>query len=336
MKKLFLFCLIQGLVFSGPLFAQTYDIYIVNRRLISPRTMEFDVFIKNTGNTAPWAMRLYQAGYRFGRGFINGGILSAAYVSGSSELESSFGKTWGFSYNATQRVINQSSNIGSSCPGAIIKDLPRRIGTFRISNTVNFGCADDSLSFVIGGSGVLSLSIGKYATVDCSNPYASLITSGARAFTDTPGTSLKAKSDVRIIGDSAMVCISASGGLPPYTGTGCFKTANGSKSFRIADSRGCIVILYDTIRISSLISSKLPAAEMPAVLIRPNPSRGNIFLESSYFRPEILWIYDMNGRLIFTGRWSKSMNISHLKAGLYFIRIEGENHSVTQRLLLIE
>jgi hypothetical protein len=281
-------------------------------------------------------MRLYQAGYRFGSGFVNGGILSASYVAGSSELESSFGKTWGFSYNATQRVINQSSNIGSSCPGAIIKDLPRRIGTFRISNTVNFGCADDSMSYVRSGSGVLSLSVGKYATVDCSSAYASLITSGARAYTDTPGTKLKGRSDIRILGDSAIACITASGGLPPYTGTGCLKTGAGNKTFRITDSRGCVAILYDTIRISPPIYSKLPGNETQSVLIRPNPSRGIIFLETPDFRPELLQIFDLNGCLVFSSGWNNILNISHLKTGVYLLRIEGRNHSVTERLLLNE
>jgi hypothetical protein len=336
MKKFQIFVFALFLLATSIVSAQTYDVYIANRRLTSPRSMEFDVYIKSTGSTAPWAMRLYQAGYRFGTGFVNGGILSASYVTGSSELESSFGKTWGFSYNATQRVINQSSNIGSSCPGAIIKNLPRRIGTFRISNTVNFGCTDDSMSYVTAGSGVLSLSIGKYATVDCSSAYASLITSGARPFTDTPGTKLKGRSDIRIVADSATVCLSASGGLPPYTGIGCFKTGAGNKSFRITDSRGCVVMLYDTIRISPPISSKLHSAETPSGLIRPNPSRGIIFLETPDFRPELLRIYDLNGRLVFRSRWNNVLNISHLKQGTYLLRIEGRGHSVTQRLVLSE
>ena len=334
MKKIIVLSFIHVLIYSGSLFAQTYDIYIANRRLTSPRTMEFDVYIKSTGNTAPWALRSYQSGYRFGREFINGGTLSASYVSGSSELESSFGKTWGFSYNAAQRVLNQSSNIGSSCPGAIIKNVPRRIATFRISNTVNFGCADDSLSFIIAGSGVLSLAVGKYATIDCSNLYASLITSGARAFTDTPGTKLKGNSIVQMSGDSAMVCITASGGLPPYTGTGCLKTTSGNKSFRITDSRGCSIILNDTIRMSSFVSSSFHDKQGPAVSVRPNPSRDKVFLEADGFQPERIIIYDMSGRLLSIKKWSNILNINYLKPGLYGLRMEGKEGVVTSRLIV--
>lgn len=232
--------------------AQTYDMYIANRRLVTPRSMEFDVYIKSTGSTAPWALRLYQAGYRFGAAFVNGGLLSGSYVAGSSELESSFGKTWGFSFNATQKVLNQSSNIGSVCPGAIIRNTARRIGTFRVNNTVNFGCAQDSISFVLSGSGVLFLSVGKYNSPDCSVLTGSLITSGARPYTDNQGSALNVNADIRYRCDSATALLSASGGLSPYYGTGSFACTTGSRTFTVSDARGCSAAVTKNISIQPL------------------------------------------------------------------------------------
>jgi len=173
---------------SYPLFvtAQTFDIFIANRQLTSSTTMEFDVFIKNNGTTTPWSFKLFQAGYQFNPAFVNGGILSASYISGSSELESTFGKTWGFSFNNTYKVLNQSSNIGSVCPGAIIGAIARKIGRFRITNTVNWGCADDSIRFKTSGSGYLLLAVAKYNSIDCTDRGSTLISSSATSYTVNP------------------------------------------------------------------------------------------------------------------------------------------------------
>src|SRR6187551_1560702 len=86
-------------------YSQTYDVYIANEALTSNTTMEFDVYIKSNGATGNWALRSYQCGYQFSSAFVNGGTLSGSYVISSSELEANFGKTWGFTYSATPRVV---------------------------------------------------------------------------------------------------------------------------------------------------------------------------------------------------------------------------------------
>jgi len=231
---------------SYPLFvtAQTFDIFIANRQLISSTTMEFDVFIKNNGSTLPWGFKLFQAGYQFNPSFVNGGTLSGSYVSGSSELESSFGKTWGFSFNNTYKVLNQSSNIGSLCPGAIISTLPRKIGRFRITNTVNWGCADDSIRFKTSGSGYLLLAVAKYNSIDCTDRGSTLISSSATPYIVNPSSSVLNIS-LQISAASSpcdalkKINVDATGGLSPYTGTGIFTRSSGTYLFSVTDSRGC-------------------------------------------------------------------------------------------------
>src|SRR6186713_1590424 len=160
-------------------YSQTYDVYIANEALISNTQMEFDVFIKSNGATGTWALRSYQSGYQFSTSFVNGGSLSGAYVASPSELEGTFGKTWGFSYNVANRVLNQSANTGSSCPGALIGTTPRKIGRFRVTNTATWGCAADAITIKTTGSGFLLLAVTKYATTDCSDVTPSTITVGA-------------------------------------------------------------------------------------------------------------------------------------------------------------
>jgi hypothetical protein len=147
---------------------QTYDVILKNRKLLTDSTMEFDVYIKNNNNSGDWGMRSYQSGYQFDSVFVNGGALSCRYIAGSSELDSSFNKVWGFSWNAANFIINQSANTGSRCPGAIINNQDRRIGTFRVTNSKKWGCAKDNISIVRSGSGFLKLAITKYNDIFCT------------------------------------------------------------------------------------------------------------------------------------------------------------------------
>lgn len=147
---------------------QTYDVILKNRKLLTDTTMDFDIYIKNNNNSGDWGLRSFQCGYRFDAVFVNGGSLSCKYLTGSSELDSAFGKTWGFSWNATNYIINQSSNTGSRCPGAIIGSQERRIGTFRVTNSKKWGCGIDNINIVTTGSGFLRLAVTKYNDIFCT------------------------------------------------------------------------------------------------------------------------------------------------------------------------
>lgn len=240
-----IFFLISFLLFlSLGSIGQSYDLSISNRHLVAANILEFDVYIHNNENTSPWALRIFQSAYQFSAGFVNGGYLSGAYVSGTSELESSFGKTWAFSYNANQHVLNQSSNTGSVCPGALIGNIPRKIGRFRVINTVSFGCVEDSLSFKLSGSGTLWLSVGKYNSLDCSDPGGSLVTNSAHAFTDSssdiPLQAVLVPKYTSSCDSITVLDVQAEGGAAPYFGNGPYACGSGWFSFDVRDARGCV------------------------------------------------------------------------------------------------
>lgn len=231
----------------------TYDIFIANRALTSSTTMEFDVFIRSNGSTTTWPMRTYQSGYQFSAAFVNGGTLSGQYVAGSSGLtETSFGKTFGFTWNATNRVLNQSANTGSSCPGATIGTTARKICRVRVTNTANWGCADDDITIKTSGSGFLLLAVTRYATSDCSDATVQTITSGSTPSTSTPNESLLAAT---VTGSLSVTCggttdltVGGSGGVAPYaSGTGTFTVGDGSYNYTVTDARGCAATTSATV-----------------------------------------------------------------------------------------
>jgi hypothetical protein len=236
----FLVCLMLGLRSSS----QTYDIYIDNRVLTSVNTMEFDVFIRSNGNSGSWPLRTFQTGYNLNPAFVNGGTLTANYVPGSSDLESTFGKNWGFTWNASAHVLNQSANTGSACPGAVVGDASRKIGTFRIVNSMNWGCAPDNLSFRTSDNENLELELTGFNNNNCQDSGVIEVSAGANPFVQGANVgelfaSVYVASTVRC-GDSTEVLISVSGGVVPIGGSGTFYKKEGEYLFELGDQRNCV------------------------------------------------------------------------------------------------
>jgi hypothetical protein len=238
--------------------AQSFTLSIGNKKLVSASQFEFDILIKCDSSNAVIPLKFFQTGYRLSPSFINGGILSASYVTGTSDLESNFGKNWGFSFNQSSGVLNQSANIGSVCPGAFIGSAFRRIGRFRLMNSVRWGCADDSLEFSLSGSGHLNLALAKYNTTDCSDAGSVVCTKYARIETlhNTPPLRgyLISLPDASSCDSLYSLELKAEGGLPPYSGIGVFACYNGYYQFTISDHRGCET-LVDTVLSSRPIES---------------------------------------------------------------------------------
>ena len=249
------FVAIAGEATPPPPPTSTYQVYVANRALVAANQMEFDVFIQNDPYTLSWGIRSFQCGYQFSSDFVNGGTLSGAYVAGSSGFGASFGKTFGFSWNATNRVLNQSANTGSVCPGGLVTTTPTKIARFRVTNTVAFpsepvdgpffapeqraGVDDGLLMVTTPGVGYIAFSASKYNTLDCSNPGSTIVTGDGTVSTTGPSTQFIATVTVIGCAPGATAVASATGGLPPYTGTGNYGPYQfaGSYTISISDSR---------------------------------------------------------------------------------------------------
>lgn len=235
--------------------SQTYDVYIANRVITTDTTLEFDVFIKSNDTTGFWPLRTYQAGYQFSSSFVNGGALRGQYIIGSTDLtEGAFGKVWGFTWNLANKVLNQSANTGGGCPGALIGPVARKIGRFRVTNSVPWGCSNDDMTITTAstqGSGFLRLAITKWGDPACLATSAITITNGATAYNTSPfETFLQATATAApsvACGRTTSVTVSATGGLAPYTGTGNFDRTAGTWSFTVSDARGCSAVANITI-----------------------------------------------------------------------------------------
>ena len=70
--------------------------------------------------------------------------------------------------------------------------------------------------------------------------------------------------------------------------------------------------------------------------IYPNPFIKNIRIEGSSNQEKQISIFSQTGSLLKTIKTKSSLfNLSDLKDGIYFIRIESGNHSVTKKLIKI-
>ena len=132
----------------------TYEMYVTNQSQIDSKTYQFDVYLLRTGSTS-----LELASIQFGLGIdtmiVNGGTLSFSLVAGSSQLVSSQVPV-AFSVGAANQVntvngvvyryLNQAARSGPGAGnGTVISNVKTscsspgtRIGTYRLTNTVDF------------------------------------------------------------------------------------------------------------------------------------------------------------------------------------------------------
>ena len=251
------------MVAGKTMFAQSYDVYISNRALTAANQLEFDVYIKSNGTTGSWAVRTYQCGYKFAQAFVNGGTLSGAYISGSSDMASTFGKTWAFSYNSANRVLQQSANTGGTCPGGAVSATASKIGRFRVTNTVNFGCVNDSMTIMRSGTGFTLFALSKWNDPTCIDGTNAVITANGTTYASGAGSALAVTASAPATlncGNNVDVTVSASGGFGAYTGTGSFSRGSGSWDFTVSDSRGCQASASVSIAVGGLPSSSNSSA----------------------------------------------------------------------------
>ena len=130
----------------------TYEMYITNQLQVDTKTYQFDVYVLNSG-TPVLEMANIQLGIGFDTSITNGGTLSVALVSGSSQLVASqvpqnifIGGAYFTVNGVVYRSINQTQRTGpGSGNGTIISKIKTsctspgtRIGTYRLTNTKDF------------------------------------------------------------------------------------------------------------------------------------------------------------------------------------------------------
>jgi len=152
----------------------TYELYVTNQSQVDSKTYQFDVYLLRTGTTD---LVLY--GVQFGLGIdtsiTNGGSLSCFYVGGSTQLSSTqaaftnqFVTTYFNVGGVVYRYFNQSAVAASTTSAATTisgvkngcSSPGTRIGTYRLTNSVNFKPASTCKHFFSG----LTAASGRTAT----------------------------------------------------------------------------------------------------------------------------------------------------------------------------
>ncbi|HZW38118.1 MAG TPA: T9SS type A sorting domain-containing protein [Ignavibacteriaceae bacterium] len=130
MKLIKLFIIVV-LFFSSQSFSQ-YKMIIQNGERKSGTTFEFDVYIQSTG--ADFTLTSYQVCLNYATGLEAAGTLSFQYLAGTSQLSIPPA-----TINVISDIDAEKNLVATSNPGTqIISSSLLKVGTFRITNTVNF------------------------------------------------------------------------------------------------------------------------------------------------------------------------------------------------------
>lgn len=160
---------------------------------------------------------------------------------------------------------------------------------------------------------------------------------------------------ITCVGGNSTVVISATGGTPPYTGTGTFTRTAGTHTFVVVDANGCSItttvtvndpqVITPTVTIGSVVSpgsvlrvdppviiTSLPTATSDmSVVIFPNPTTGrfNLELKTTSRKTVSIFVYSLEGRIVFqTSGAPKDRYVfgNSLIAGMYTVKvIQGED-----------
>lgn len=127
---------------------------------------------------------------------------------------------------------------------------------------------------------------------------------------------------------------------PKFQQTGTwYDLLNDNMPVTVTDVNQMISLAPGEIRVYGSQSAVLPVEEYQpsdkTVLMYPNPSKGNFWLNKSAEKVEI---YDLTGRKVMEAdgeRWDgQAYDVSQLKPSIYFVRIEGEYGTQVERLIV--
>jgi hypothetical protein len=69
-----------------------------------------------------------------------------------------------------------------------------------------------------------------------------------------------------------------------------------------------------------------------AIELWPNPTTDHVFFAFEEKQPDLLEIYDMMGRTIYSGSWLPEFDVTGLAGGIYFVRATSGDESVVKRM----
>jgi hypothetical protein len=110
----------------------TYLMNLANGEIINNKTFEFEVFI--LGENPSFVLTSYQCSFTFNPELVNGGNITFEYI-GHSELINIPANGIGTCLNNGVNKLHFASNVGSDT----ISTSYKRVGRFRLTNTVPFG-----------------------------------------------------------------------------------------------------------------------------------------------------------------------------------------------------
>jgi len=150
--------------------APTYEMYVTNQTQVSSKVYQFDVYLLKTGSASQLELASLQFGLGFDTMIVNGGTVSFSFVSGSSQLganqvPTSFGIGSSSQVSTvngvTYRFMNQATRaLPGSGNGSLISAVKTgctspgtRVGTYRLTNTVDFRNSSSSKHIFNVGTG---------------------------------------------------------------------------------------------------------------------------------------------------------------------------------------
>ena len=134
--------LVIFMVLAVQTFAQTptYSCVATADTLLTSKIYQFDVYLYRTGSTELY-LNNYQLSFKISNsaGILNGGTITGAYVAGSSELPSAFLSGSVSIFSVGGAILIRVNGCPASSNGVLIPTSGLKIGSFRITNTNDYG-----------------------------------------------------------------------------------------------------------------------------------------------------------------------------------------------------
>lgn len=239
----------------------TYSCIMKNEVMVSPSVYQFEIYIYKTGSLSLF-LNNYQLCFKIinASAIINGGTLSASYVAASSQLPMAIP-------NSTVNILELSGitylKINGPPPSSCGDSIPvtgLRIGTFRVTNTVNY-----LQQPVLSCNNAVPATTLVYAIVPpalCGNVVA-ITDFSSHSVPNPPGTSITAV-NVLCNGDATgSADLTLTGGIPPFS----YLWSNGATSQDLSNVPAGTYLVTITDSIGSAYYGSVSISQPPPISV---------------------------------------------------------------------